>query len=569
MLLSLTVNNLALIEELEMDFTKGLNVLTGETGAGKSILIGSVNLALGAPADASLIRDGKDHALIELTFRTDDPETLSRLKEMDLSPEEDGTVVLQRKIMPGRSVCKVQGETVTVKQLRALAPFLIQIHGQNDQQQLLSAEEQLRLLDRYAGDEALKIKEQVRTGLEAYRALEAELEKTNLDERERQREADLIRYELAEIEAASLKEQEDEQLEEAFRKMESGRKSSDALSGAVSVLDADAEGGALGAISEALRLLAPLKGDSDAAVFYEQLADAENLVRDLTREMRRRLDDGSFSEEAYAEVTDRLNVINRLKDKYASSNGSVTDILDYAEEQTKRLQQLEDLDAYRERLARDAGAAHEAVLQHARALSTLRKTCAKRFEKALKEALSDFDFADLQFAIDVQADENALTREGMDRVTFLISTNTGEKLRKLSDVASGGELSRVMLGIRTVLAAKNDAASMIFDEIDAGISGKTAWSVAKKLGQLSGNRQVLCITHLSQIAAMYDTHFLIYKDVSGDRTFTRIRQLEEADSTKELARLVGTAEVSEAAMENAAQIRKEACAFKAQQKEHV
>ena len=351
--------------------------------------------------------------------------------------------------------------------------------------------------------------------------------------------------------------------------MESGRKSADAFSGAVSVLDADAEGGALAAMSEALRLLSPFKGDPDASVFYEQLADAESLVRDLAREMRRRLDDGSFSEEAYAEVTDRLNVINRLKDKYAPSNGSVADVLAYADDRTERLQHLENLDAYRARLEKDAEEAHEAVLQHARALSELRSTCAKRFEKALKEALSDFDFADLQFAIDVQADEQALTREGMDRVTFLISTNTGEKLRKLSDVASGGELSRVMLGIRTVLAAKNDAASMIFDEIDTGISGKTAWSVAKKLGQLSADRQVICITHLSQIAAMYDTHFLLYKDVTGDRTFTRIRQLDEADSTKELARLVGTAEVSDAAMENAAQIRKEACAYKARKKEHA
>ena len=565
--MSLNVKNLALIEALEIDFTKGFNVLTGETGAGKSVLIGSVNLALGATADASLIRDGKDHALIELCFRVDDPETLSYLREADIEPEADGTLVLQRKITPSRSFCRIQGETVTAKQLRMLAPYLIQIHGQNDEQQLLSEDNQMRLLDRYIGEAATKRKETLRTHFETYKTLQKELEKTHLDEREKQREADLIRYELAEIGDAGLKPGEDMLLEETFRKMESGRKSADALTGAVSLLDTEETGGALEALSQSLRLLSPLKTDQDTASFYTQLADAENLVRDLARDMRRHLDGISFPEEEYVRVSERLNLINRLKDKYASGGGTVEDVLRYAEEKTMRLEQLDDLDAYRRRLEGEAETAYREVLEQAKALSRIRKEYAVRFSDALIRELSDFAFSDLRFEITVHDDETKLSAGGMDRVTFFLSTNTGERLRKLSEVASGGELSRVMLGIRCVLAGGNDAASMIFDEVDTGISGNTAWSVSKKLGILSASRQVICITHLAQIAAMQDAHFLIYKEVSKDRTRTCIRQLDETESIGELARLSATSSVSDAAMQNAAQIRAEACAFK--EKEHA
>lgn len=565
MLLGLSVKNLALIEELDMEFAEGFNVLTGETGAGKSVLIGSVNLALGAPADATLIRDGKEYALIELVFRVSDAESVASLREMEVFPEEDGTVVLQRKITPGRSSCKIQGETVTAKQLRAISSLLIQIHGQNDQQSLVSEDEQMRLLDRYIGEDVVRIREQLRMAYDEYRALQTEYEKTDLDEREKQRETDLIRYETAEIEAASLKEGEDVLLEETFRKMEAGRRIKDALSAAVQGLDDD--GGALDALSNALRALSSLKNDADAQTFYEQLADAENLVRDLSRDMRGYLDDTSFSEEEYTNTTDRLNLINRLKEKYASLNGSVEDVLRYASDRMERLSQLQDLDAYRSRLAEDVKKAREKTLRYAKQLTACRKKGADAFAPALIEALADFDFNDLRFEVQITSDEAALTGNGMDRVTFLLSTNTGERLRRLSDVASGGELSRIMLGIRCVLAERNDTASMIFDEIDTGISGKTAWSVAKKLGTLSASRQVICITHLAQIAAMQDTHFLIYKEVTGERTYTRIRQLREEDSIAELARLFATSKVSDAAMQNAVETRKEACAFKKREKE--
>ena len=419
----------------------------------------------------------------------------------------------------------------------------------------------MRLLDRYIGDDALHLKEQLHRSHDTWRALQTEYEKTDLDEREKQRETDLILYETAEIEAAALKAGEDDALEEAFRKMEAGRKNADALSHAAEALGEDGSG-ALDVLSHALKELSALKNDPDAGEFYERLADAENLVRDVSRDIRRNLEENAFSEEAYAETEARLNLINRLKEKYASLNGTVEDVLEYANRRLERLSQLQDLDAYRSRLKEDLDRAFSKALKHAKQLSACRKKGASAFTAALIPALSDFDFNDLRFEVRVDEDEKLLTGNGMNRVSFLISTNTGERLRKLSDVASGGELSRVMLGIRCVLAEKNDTASMIFDEIDTGISGKTAWSVSKKLGILSASRQVICITHLAQIAAMQDTHFLIYKEVEGDRTYTRISRLDEEGSIAETARLSATGRVSEAAMHNAQEIRKEACAFK-------
>ena len=562
MLLNLYVKNLALIDEAEIGFTEGLNILTGETGAGKSVLVGSVNLALGEKADPSLIRDGAEYALIEMTFRADDEETIARIREMDIPVEEDQTIVLQRRLMRGRSVCKVSGETVTLKQLRALAAGLIHIHGQNDQQSLLRKEEQRAMLDACAGEAAEKPLGQVREAYRAMREKEKAFAQTDMDHRTRQREMDLIRYELKEIDDAALQEHEDEALEEAFRKMESVRRNAETLSQACACLAGDGQT-VSEQVSRAVSLLSGIaRNDTAAEGFHAQLSEIENLLTDVTRDLQDYLSDTSFSEEEYVRVTDRLNLINRLKEKYASANDGTDAVLRYRDKREQELSRLADLDAYRETLREEIDAERKKALKAAGALSALREKTAKRLSADTETVLKELNFKDVRFEIETVRDEETLGEYGFDRITFLISPNAGEKLRPLSEIASGGELSRIMLALQTAMADRHDALAMIFDEIDAGISGRTAWMVSRRLCALAKTRQVICITHLAQIASMADTHDLIYKERAGERTVTRIRRLDEEESIRELARLIGTDELTDEAVEGAKKMRDEALLYK-------
>ena len=561
MLYSLHVKNLALINEQEIEFRKGLNIMSGETGAGKSVIIGSVNLALGGKADSNMIRTGADYALIELTFGIDDEVQLRRLKELDIPVEEDGTLILQRKIMEGRSVCKAGGETVSARQLRELSDILINIHGQNDNQVLLSKKKHLQILDEYAGDKLSALKDKCAAAYRDWKNVQKELDETNLDERERSREQDLASFEFDEIESANLKPGEDETLENDYRKMVNSQKIAEAAGIAAEMTGAgDRDDSASWQIGRAVRELSSVSSyDKAVDDLLAQLLDIDNLLSDFRHNLSSYISDLEFDPEGFAETEDRLNTVNHLKDKYG---GTIEAVLKYRDEKEEELRKLEDLGAYREKLLADEKKLHEKVLGLCADISAVRKENALKLSHLLRKALEDLNFIDVKFEIAVDSLDERVSAEGYDDVEFMISTNPGEALRPLSNVASGGELSRIMLALKTVVSEKNEIDTLIFDEIDAGISGHTAWKVSEKLGRLSLDHQIICITHLPQIAAMADSHFEIRKELADEngqeRTVTRITELTDDERVSELARMLGGAEITDTALENARDMIKQA-----------
>ena len=557
MLYSLHVKNLALIKEQEIEFSKGLNILTGETGAGKSVVIGSVNLALGGKADAGLIRTGEEYALVELVFGLENEAQRKLLEAMDIQPDEDGTVVIQRKLMQGRSVSKVCGENVTARQLKDISNILINIHGQNDHQELLHKNKHLEILDEYCMDDLKNLPAQLKENLRVLEDIREKLDETSMDENSRMREQELLEFEVSEISDAELVAGEDEQLEARYHKMVNSRKISEAAGVALSMTGSgESEESASDMIGRAVRELSSVSSyDSELEDLLSQLSDVENLLTDFNHSLSGYISDLEFDDEEFHTVEDRLNVLNHLKDKYG---GSIEAVLLELSRKQERLDTLSDLDAHRNKLKAELKAQEEKVLLLCKKISDIRKKTSKGLEKKLTEALIDLNFLDVRFEISIKSDENSVTSKGYDSVEFMISTNPGEDLRPLEKIASGGELSRIMLALKTVVADKDDISTLIFDEIDAGISGKTAWKVSKKLGELSREHQIICITHLPQIAAMADEHFMIEKGLSDGRTVTNIYALSEEASIGELARLLGGDKITDAVMQNAQEMRNEA-----------
>lgn len=552
MLESLHVKNLALIDEAEVDFTGGLNILTGETGAGKSIIIGSINLALGAKADKEYIRSGTDYALVELVFSLNENQQKA-LEEMELPVEEDGTLILQRKIMAGRSVCKVNGESVSTGQLKMLSGYLLDMYGQHEHQSLLKVSKHREFLDGYAGKAMEEKKSRLKLLYRSYRQLEEELSSNRLDENERAREVDLLSFEVNEIEAASLVPGEDEQLENLYRRMTNARRIKEAAYLAHGLTGYEENGCAGEAIGRAVRELKSVSGyDEGLEPVIEQLTEIDNLLNDFNRSMADYMESLEFDEEEFVKTEERLNTLNHLKGKYGFS---LEDILASYEEKEKRLQQLQSYEEYLTDLQDRVKEEKEKVLLLCEEISALRREAAAGLSAKLTAAMVDLNFIDVDFSIEVTPNEDKISEDGYDNIEFLISTNPGEKKKPLQQVASGGELSRIMLAFKSVLADKDETDTLIFDEIDTGISGKTAWKVAGKLGQLSVNHQIICITHLPQIAAMADSHYLIEKQVKGERTVTDIAVLGDGESLNELARLLGSGSVTEAVLTNAREMK--------------
>ena len=562
MLYTLHVKNLALIKEQEIEFGKGLNILTGETGAGKSVVIGSVNLALGGKADGSLIRTGEEYALVELTFGIESDAQRKLLEEMDIPIEEDGSLTIQRKLMQNRSVSKVGGETVTARQLKEISNILINIHGQNDHQELLHKKKHMEILDDYCMDRLKDLFEELSAEYKKMKDISDKLSETEMDEASRIREQELLEFEVQEISDAAVVLGEDEKLENAYHKMVNSRKISEAAYAAASMTGSgDSEESASDIIGRAVRELSSVASyDQELQGLLDQLSDVENLLSDFNRSLSGYIKDLEFDDEEFKTTEDRLNLINHLKDKYG---GSLEAVLRALDEKQERLDKLSDLDLYRSGLLKDYETSKKEVLRLCGDISAIRKEGAKSLEEKLKQALIELNFLDVRFEIAVRSDEEKTTSKGYDDVEFMISTNPGEDLRPLEKIASGGELSRIMLALKTVVADKDDISTLIFDEIDAGISGKTAWKVSRKLGTLAKDHQIICITHLPQIAAMADTHFMIEKGLDEGRTVTGIYALDEEASTGELARLLGGEKLTDATLENAREMRREAKETKA------
>lgn len=557
MLVSLHVKNLALIEEAEVWFAEGLNILTGETGAGKSVIIGSIGLALGAKADKDLIRTGCEYGLAELVFQADSPEQAAVLKAMELPPEEDGSIIVTRRIMPSRSVSKVNGENVTAKQLRELAALLLDIHGQHEHQSLLQQKKHFEVLDAYAAQPLAPILDSLKERYQLYRKLNQELEESSMDDTLRQKELALAQFELEEIEAAQLLAGEDEELEAAFLKMSHAKRIGEAAAKAYCYMAGEDTGVSAGEnTGRALReLIGAAQYDESLQSLTRQLTQIESLMNDFNRELADYKTALSFDEEDFVRVQERLNLINRLKEKYGAT---IEQISAYAQSLQEKCDRLNDYEVYRSGLEARMKETENSLRQFCLQASAVRKEAAAVLQQQMKEALGDLNFQEVAFEVSVRQREKLFRADGFDEVEFFISTNPGEPVKPLGNVASGGELSRIMLAVKTVLADKDATGTLIFDEIDAGISGKTAWKVSQKLALISRSHQVICITHLPQIAAMADTHFVIEKINDGKNTATQIRKLQKKDEIEELARLLGGDRPTESTYKNAKELKAQA-----------
>ena len=559
MLRSLHVKNLALIRETEVEFGDGLNIMTGETGAGKSLLIGSVNLALGGKFEKDMLRRGEESGLVELVFDCEEDRIAEKLKSMDLEPSEDGTVLLSRKLSAGKSICRINGETVTAKQVKELSELLIDIHGQHEHQSLLHKSKHMEILDAYSGSKFAQCADRVATLYHECAELEKKIAKETLDDTARSREQSLAEFEQKEIAEAALQPGEDEELEQSYRKMANSRKIAESLAESYQLSGNDAGDGAGSSLSRALRSLRSVTMyDPALEQLEEQLAEVESLLADYNHDVAEYMSDLEFDEEDFRNTEERLNTINHLKGKYGNS---IEEILKYKEEKEAYLEKLADYDAYMQQLHADRKQKEELLKKACKELSQLREKNAQILSQKLKDALIGLNFLTVEFEIAVRPGQT-ITARGYDDVEFMISTNPGEGMKPLSQVASGGELSRVMLAIKTVLADKDEIDTLIFDEIDTGISGRTAWKVAEQLSVLAGTHQVICITHLPQIAAMADVHFVIEKSSTDDMTITDIRRVAEKESLSELARLLGSDTLTEAALSNAKEMKEQANGFK-------
>lgn len=551
MLESIRVKNVALIDEAEAEFHKGLNILTGETGAGKSILLGSVQLALGAKADKGLIRQGEESAFVELVFSLDE-EQKEALSEFDISPDEE-LLILQRKIYPGKSICKMNGETVTLKTMQNVAELFIDIHGQREHQSVLKAAKQEEILDDYCKNKISDLLEELEKTYRSYREEEALLKEAEKMDGSHIKELELSRYELDEIEKADLKEGEDEILEGRYERLSNAKKIQEAVGGVESILQNENGSGILNGISLAIRQLKEA-GNLDEALQDEmqQLSDAETILQECSRSLDRYLDGFSMEEEDLGAVEERLNLINRLKDRFGRK---IADILEYGRKLSEKINKLENFEHYNEELKEKHEKTKAAYFKLAAKLHEIRSSEGEKLKEEMEKALKDLNFEQCAFLVKTEYDEGMMSKKGCTRVVFQISLNPGEPLKDLSAVASGGELSRIMLALKSIFADKDHTGTLVFDEIDAGISGRTAWKVSEKLAVLRERHQVLCITHLPQIAAMADAHFCIEKTVEGEKTKTCIRLLEKSESIREIGRLLGTDQLTDAVLKNASEMK--------------
>ncbi len=555
MLQSLHVKNLALIDEAEVDFSNGLNILSGETGAGKSIIIGSISLALGGKVQKEMLREASDGeetepAFVELVFTVEDERARAKLEQLGIEPEDD-EVILSRRIAGGRGTAKVNAQSMPASRVKEIAEVLIDIHGQHEHQSLLSKKKHLEILDDYAGEQLAPKKKELAETYRGYKKLMEELADADTDPGERTREISFLQYEIDELENAALREGEDEELEADFRRFSNGRRILEAVSSAYNSTGGDM-GSATELIGGALREISSVSSyDGALEQFEQELLEIDNLLNDFNRELAGYVDETEFDDETFYEVEKRLDEVNRLKAKYGST---IPAILASLAEKQKRVAQLLDYDQYLEGLKEQIKKEETKLNRVSLAVSKIRKEAAVKLTEAVTEALKDLNFLDVQFQMQFGRLSD-YTANGFDNAEFLISTNPGEPLKPLGKVASGGELSRIMLAVKTVLADEDEVETLIFDEIDSGISGRTAQMVSEKMNILGRNHQIICITHLPQIAAMADAHYLIEKSVQNQSTVSTIRRLKEKESVDELSRMLGGVEITETVKKSAREMK--------------
>lgn len=558
MLRNLHVKNIALIDEIEVSFQEGLNILTGETGAGKSIILGAIMLALGGKTAKELLREGADSGLAELVFEISSASTKAALEAVGISTEED-TLIVSRRIYPNRVVNRINDETVTVAKLKEIAGILIDIHSQHEHQSLLKKANHLHILDRFGHAIIEEKKEQVQKEYAEYTEAKEKLEAMNLDEESRKRNMDFAAFEIQEITAADLQADEEEKLEQKYRKMRNGKQIIETLAQVYQYAGYEQTESAGNQLGQALSMLGRLvEYDEELQELEGQLATVDNLLNDFNRELSDYMESLNFDEREYRETEDRLDVIHKLEAKYGKT---IPLVLQYLEEKKEEYANYEDYEMTRSSLEALCGKRLHHYQETAQELSQLRKQTAEQLKSAITEALQDLNFLDVRFDMIFQPLDGP-TRNGLDDAYFVISTNVGESMKPLWEVASGGELSRIMLAVKSCLAQEDAIDTLVFDEIDVGISGRTAQKVSERLSLLGREHQVICISHLPQIAAMADVHFKIEKQVINQKTIKQIEQLSEQESIEEIARMLGGVEITDTVLNSAMEMKEMAARTK-------
>ena len=558
MLTNIHIENYALIDCLDIDINEGLNIITGETGAGKSIILGAIGAALGAKINSDVMRAGEEYSFISVSFHINDADKLKALTELDAVDLSDGDIIVTRKIFPARSVFKINGVTVSAAQVRSLSSLIIDIHSQRDNLLLLKTENQLKLVDSFGDDEFRKLMDRQKSLYEEYTECNSKLANIGDDASLREREISLLQYEIKEIEEASLTVEEDEELEEKFSKMSYLEKIRRGVAESLQSLESgdvnsiDLLGKAIKSLGDAINY------DKDLVQIYDALKEAESILSDASGDLYSYIENNEMDEEEFARITNRIDLYNTLKRKY---NGSVKGILEALDEKIERLDTLINSDEYITQLKDRINELIDEMNQVCQSLHDKRVGIAEHLQSLIMSEMTDLNFNNVQFLIEVRKNDT-FSSNGYDSVEFLISLNSGEDVKPLKNIASGGEISRIMLAIKSVIADRDITGTMIFDEIDTGISSRTAQYVAEKMHNISKSHQIICITHLPQIAAMADTHFYVYKEVSDNKTITCMRELDEESQINELARFLGGSKITENVMENAKEMKQLANDYK-------
>ena len=538
MISTLHIKNIGIIDDLSIDLNEGLNVLTGETGAGKTLIIDSLEIISGGRFSKEMIRKGETNSFVEICMY--EPENENSI---------DGNIIVSREInLNGKNMCKINGRMVTVNELKNFMSKFIEIHGQNDNQSLLDNKFHLKYLDGYIGEELSNIKSEYKEKYQRYLEIKRELKANYGDEKERERKLDLLKYQVNEIEEANLKENEEEQLEEKRKIMLNSEKISKNLNEADIAIGENS----IDSLNIAIRALEKIENIDNV---YEKISsDLKNIyyeLQEISRDISNYKDDVCFDEEERNEIEERLDLIYSLKRKYGNN---IKEIIDYKNEIQEEIEHIENLDEYNNKLKKELKEIKIEMVNLAQKMNKLRNEYGKNLSQNINDVLEELEMKNAKINIHVDYSEEEFFENGKDEVEFYIRTNLGEDEKPLSKIASGGEMSRIMLAIKKVLADTDKMPVLIFDEIDTGISGKAANAVAEKLNGISKNHQVLCISHLPSIAAIADYNYFISKKVVDERTNTNIKLLNEKETLEEIAR-ISSGEINETTIKYAMQLR--------------
>ncbi len=538
MITNLHIKNIGIIDDLEMNLNKGMNVLTGETGAGKSLIIDSINIICGGRFSKEMIRKGENHSYVELCIYA--PKDINAI---------DGNIIITREIYSnGRNMCKINGRLVTVTELKNFMSNYIEIHGQNDNQQLLDNRTHIKYLDSFSGEEILKLKKEYKEKYLKYNEIKRELRNNYGDEKEKQRKLDLLKYQLNEIQEADLKTGEEEKLEEKRKLIMNSEKIAKNLSEADEAIGENT----IDIIETAIRALEKIEDiDNKYEKTASSLKEIFYEIQEISRDVNDYIDDIEFDEQEREEVETRLDTIYNLKRKYGND---IKEILKYAQEIEEEIKKIENADEYNNKLKKELEEIEKEMTKIAENISTIRKKNAYELSEKINHELIDLEMKNAKINVKVEYKINEYFEDGKDQVGIFIKTNIGENENELTKIASGGEMSRIMLAIKKVLAEVDNMPIMIFDEIDTGISGKASKSVASKLKSISKKHQVLCISHLAPIAAVGDNNYFISKKVENERTSTNIKLLNEQEVLYEIAR-ISSGEINDITLKYASELR--------------